>query len=133
MDYLRTFHDIMAATKQWPPPWEVWAPQIRALIAEGKAELWPIGLGDKMVGGVLFGGNTIHIAVLPEAHGLWVNRRLRRAYDTWTHDVPIVATIKPDNKAAIRLATGLGFVLKEEGPFPYHTFEKEPKPCPQSS
>jgi RimJ/RimL family protein N-acetyltransferase len=124
MDWLRAFHEVCASTADPLPPWEHWEPVVRAAMAERKAELWPIRVGEVFAGGVFFAGDTIHIAIKPEFHCRWATRRLRRAYDTWTHAVPIRALIKPDNKQSIRLATGLGFKFVADQGL-YHLYVKE--------
>ena len=122
-DPLRQFFDIMVAAGLNPPAWEVWSAHAR-----DNAELWPIEKAGAMIGGVFFKGQTVHIAVRPDWHGRWISPTLRRAYDTWTHDCPITTAIRPDNQAAIALATRLGFKFKADQGL-YHLFEKEPTPC----
>lgn len=124
MQQLRRFYDIAVAAGRPMPPWEHWGPTTELFQREGKIELWPIHAGGQMVGGVMFAGDTLHIAVLPEWHGRWVTRAMRRAYDTWTHAVDIRAPIRHDNGPAIRLATRLGFKFQQDQGL-YHLYVKE--------
>jgi GNAT superfamily N-acetyltransferase len=127
MDYLRRFYDISAAAGvPIAEPFEVWAPCLREAMLQAKADLWPIGAHGQMIGGVLFMADTMHVAVLPEWQGRWISKALRRAYDTWTHDIPIRAIVQPDNRKVIELATRLGFTFqREDGP--HHIYVKEPQ------
>lgn len=126
MNFLRRFYDISAAAGvPLAEPWEQWGPAMQEAIALQKAELWPIGAHGEMVGGVLLLADTVHVAVLPEWQGRWITRALRRAYDTWTHAIPIRAIVKPDNRKVIALATRLGFTLQQDAGL-YHIYVKEP-------
>ncbi len=128
MTPLRAFHDVMVAAKMAPPPWETW----RAALGEN-FELWPMTdqtQGGKLIGGVLFVGQTIHIAIHPDYHGRWISRRLLAAYRTWTHECEIVATPPHSNRRARLLALKLGFKKKRrQGQFTIYV--KEPTSCPQ--
>jgi GNAT superfamily N-acetyltransferase len=121
MDALRRFHEILLRAGLAPPPWEAWS----AYAAEN-AELWPIMRGPLMIGGVFFKGQTVHIAVLPEWHGRWVSKTMRRGYDCWTHECAIETCIKPDNRAAVVLARRLGFHFTGRNQGPHHIYRKEP-------
>lgn len=126
MDFLGRFYDICAAAgKPMALPREEWVAKGRERMLAQEAEIWPIGAHGEMVGGVLFFGDTVHVAVLPEWQGRWITKALRRAYDTWTHAIPIRAIVEPDNHRVIELATRLGFKFqREEGP--HHIYVKEP-------
>ena len=126
MDYLRRFYDISAAAGvPIAEPWEQWGAAMRDAMLQKKAELWPIGAHGEMVGGVLLLADTVHVAVLPEWRGRWITKALRRAYDTWTHSIPIRAIVKPDNRQVIELATRLGFRFQQDAGL-YHIYVKEP-------
>lgn len=128
MDHLRSFYDVMLAAKMAPPPWEMW----RAALGQN-FELWPMTdqrRGGQLFGGVLFVGQTIHIAIHPDYHGRWLSKHLLKAYRTWTHPCEIVATPPHDNRAARLLALKLGFKKRcRQGQFTMYV--KEPTPCPQ--
>jgi ribosomal protein S18 acetylase RimI-like enzyme len=104
--FLRQFYDIMVACGSNPPPWEQWR-----VFARANAELWPIEAGGKMVGGVFFKGHTIHIAILPEWHGRWLQRKHLRAWRQFEHAADLYATPEASNTAACELARRLGFRL----------------------
>ena len=134
MDYLRRFYDISAAAGvAIPEAWETWGAAMRQLVLEQKAELWPIGANGEMIGGVLLvGGDAsqrapavdVHVAVLPHWRGRWITKALRRAYDSWTHEVPVRAIVQPDNHCVIELATRLGFKFQADQGL-YHVYVKE--------
>lgn len=128
MTYLRDFYDVMGECGLDRPPWEAWHAW-----ASDNAELWPLtDRNRKLVGGVFFKGQTVHIAVKPEWQGRWVSKTLLKAYRQWTHDCEIVATPPADNRAACELAQRLGFVRR--GPTPngqFIVFVKEPTCHPQ--
>ncbi len=104
LPYLREFYDVLGDCGQPRPSWDAFCAH-----AAVNAELWPLMKGGKMVGGVFFKGHTIHIAVKPEWHGRWLTKRLRRAWDTYTHECDVLASPRTDNKAACALAERLGF------------------------
>lgn len=110
LDILRRFYEIIGECGMIRPPWEVWREH-----ATDNAEVWPIARGGEMVGGILFKGHTIHIAVLPEWHGRWMTKTILRAWrESYTHDCDLYATPMTANKAACQLAERLGF--RKEGP-----------------
>lgn len=128
MDHLRRFYDILVAADRQPDESpEAWCARLREAMLQQKADLWPLSAPGQplMIGGVMFAADTVHIAVLPEWQGRWATRRLRRAYDTWTHAIPIRAPIKPDNSKAISLAKRLGFKFQQDQGL-YHLYVKEP-------
>jgi RimJ/RimL family protein N-acetyltransferase len=103
--YLRDFYDVMGACGMTRPGWEAWHAW-----ATDNAELWPLtDKTGKLVGGVFFKGQTVHIAVHPEWQGRWISKALLRAYKTWTHECEIVAAPEVGNKPARNLAERLGF------------------------
>lgn len=126
MDYLRDFYEVMQACGIAHMPWEAWQAH-----ASENAELWPITDKEgKLVGGVFFKGQTIHIAVHPDWHGKWISKKLLSAYRQWTHECEIVATPEVNNQPARELASRLGFKfcgLTENGRFAKYV--KEPVPC----
>lgn len=107
--YLRQFYEIMGECGMIRPPWEAW----RAHATEN-AQLWPIGTAGKMIGGVLWKGHTVHIAVLPQWQGRWLRKAHLAAWKQFTHECDIYATPMADNQAACRLAERLGF--ERQGP-----------------
>lgn len=132
---LRAFYEIIGATGAPRPSWEVWKEH-----ASDNAELWPIQREGKMIGGVLFKGHTVHIAILPEWHGRWITKAMLRAWRQFDHGVNLYAT--PTSDSARVLAERLGFVLcKDDDPgvgilwrvvSPNHkTYVKERNPCLQ--
>lgn len=126
MDYLGRFYDICEeAGAPMGLPREQWVAKGHERMLAGEAEIWPIGANGEMIGGVLFFGDTIHVAVLPAWQGRWITKALRRAYDTWTHSIPIRAIVKPDNSKVIELATRLGFKFRQDAG-QYHIYVKEP-------
>lgn len=129
MDYLRTFYDIMAVTRPGQLlPWEQWEAIVRPAIAEGRSALWPLSAPSQplMIGGVMFAGDTIHIAVLPDWHSRWATRAMLRAWrDTYTHSIALRAPIEPNNRKAIALAKRLGFKFCENQGL-YDLYVKEP-------
>jgi GNAT superfamily N-acetyltransferase len=104
---LRGFYEIMDACGMPRPPYEVWRRH-----ATENAELWPIPSGNKLVGGVLWKGHTVHIAVHPDFHGRWITPNLMRAWRRCTWAVEIFATPLTSNRAACMLAERLGFELR---------------------
>lgn len=133
MDYLRAFYDIMGECGMLRPPWEVW----RAY-ASDNAELWPI-MGRSqdgaplMVGGVLFKGHTIHIAVRPDWQGRWIRPSMLKAWrQHYTHECDLYATPMADNAAACELAERLGFQRRGTSGQSV-IYVKEKVPCPQHS
>lgn len=125
---MRDFYDVMQACGMNVPPIEAWLAHYSQ-----NSELWPIMREGKMIGGVLFKGHLVHIAVRPEWHGRWITRDMLRGYRSWIHDVPIVATPPRENAQACALAERLGMkrtgVTGPGGQF--IIYEKEPNPCPQ--
>jgi hypothetical protein len=103
MDFLRRMYDILGECGEELPPWKQW----RAFATEN-AELWPIEGGGKMIGGILFKGHTMHVAVLPEWRGRWVKPSQLRAWRQFQHPVNLYAT--PTNEESRELAVRLGFV-----------------------
>lgn len=104
MDFLREFYDIIGECGIPRPPYEAW----RAW-ATDNAELWPVCHQEKMVGGVLWKGSTVHIAVRPGWHGRWVRPSHMRAWRAWNHQTTLYATPSDDNAEACALAKRLGF------------------------
>ena len=124
-DYLRQFFDIMVENGMCTEAyWPLWSVQAR-----DNAELWPICAPGRseMIGGVIFKGQTVHIAIKPEWHSRWVTKSMRRAYDTWEHPGELRTLMRPDNARAIALASRLGFRFAEVQGL-YHLYIKEP-PC----
>jgi RimJ/RimL family protein N-acetyltransferase len=120
--YLRRFYDILGECGTARPPWEQWRE-----FARENAEVWPImgnlpagvaqphGMpaGRLMIGGVLFKGHSIHLAVLPEWRGRWIRPSMLKAWRKhYQHDCDLYATPDIDNKAARALAERLGFRLQ---------------------
>lgn len=127
--YLAPFYAIMEQAGMVPPPFRQW----REALAENYA-LWPIegerGSGE-MVGGILFVGHTIHIAVLPEWRGRWVRPSLLRAWREWTEiKADMYATPDASNKEAIELIRRLGAKhIRREGD--HEVFILKEAPCLQ--
>lgn len=118
------FYDLMLECGMRPPPKDEWLERVSR-----NSELWPICKEGKFVGGILFVGQTIHIAVLPEWHQRWVTKSILRGFRNWQHDCPIEASPEKSNVIAIEFVKRLGFK--------YHshydgkeTYIKEPT-CPQ--
>lgn len=108
--FLRQFYDIMAEAGMQRPPWAVWVKE-----ATNNAELWPIMKHGQMIGGALFKGHSIHIAIKPEWQGRWITRTMLRAWrESYTHDCDLYATPDTSNAAACALAERLGFRLKRK-------------------
>lgn len=78
------------------------------------SELWPILKNGQMVGGVLFKGNTVHIAIKPEWRKRWITKSMLKAYPQWKPLIDVKAPIRKDNADSIALAKRLGFELLEE-------------------
>lgn len=110
MDYLRDFYEIIGECGQARPPYEVWREW-----ATDNADFWPIGAGAKLIGGVLFKGHTVHIAVLPQWQKRWIKPSHLRAWRQFPHTVDLYATPLASNVAACRMAEALGFRLATEG------------------
>jgi GNAT superfamily N-acetyltransferase len=126
MNTLRRFYDICTeAGVPMSEPFEVWEPAMQHAILEQKADLWPIGAHGEMIGGAMFMADTVHLAILPAWQGRWMTKALRRAYDTWTHTVPIRAIVRPDNHKIIEFDNRLGFTFRSDDGL-YHTYIKEP-------
>lgn len=127
MTEMRHFYDVLVRCKLSPPPFEEW----HAFYSVNTA-LWPIIARDtgEMIGGVLFKGHLIHMAVVPEWQGRWLNKTVLRAYRTWTNEADVIAAIPPDNTQAITLAQRLGWKHRgvEEG---FEIYVKEKATCPQ--
>lgn len=126
-DALRDFYEILGACGMQRPPWDVWY-----AAATDNAELWPIIRGGRMIGGVLFKGHSIHIAVLPEWQGRWVTKSMLRAWRTqYEHECDLYATPDTSNRAACELCERLGFRLQRRlGQSSIYV--KERTLCPQS-
>lgn len=127
MNHLRAFYDVMLACNLQPPAWEVWS-----AYATDNAEFWPImdRRQEKLIGGVLFKGHTVHIAIHPDHQKRWITKAMLAGYRQWTHDCEIVATPPVDNVAASNLAKRLGLVQRgatNDGQF--HIFVKERTIC----
>ena len=135
IQHLGQLYDILLACGREPPmSRSAWVSHMRILIAQEKAQVWPIGLPrepDVMIGAVMFVGqpNTtdidVHIVIRPEHHGRWCTKALRRAYDTFTTPVRLRAPIRLDNSAARTFAERLGF-RPGETQDEYITYWKEP-------
>lgn len=127
---LRQFYEVMVACGMTVPPWQAWQAW-----AGDNAELWPLtDTTGKLVGGVFFKGQTVHIAVHPDWHGRWISKRLLKAYRQWQHECEIVATPEVGNTAARTLAQRLGFEyrgLTDNGLFAIYV--KKETPCQQQS
>jgi RimJ/RimL family protein N-acetyltransferase len=132
MTMMRELYDVLVRCDMSPPPFEEWS----AYYSEN-AELWPIAKDGKFVGGVLFKGHTVHIAVHPDWQGRWLTAAMLRGYRAWTHDCEIFATPALNNAAACRLAERLGlerrgqtdcgrYAIYIKAPNPL----KEEVPCP---
>lgn len=119
LPYLREFYEVMGDCGMQRPTWEMFCAH-----AADNAELWPLVKGGKVVGGVFFKGHTIHIAVKPEWQGRWLTKRLRRAWDTYTHECELFAHPHTTNKAACALAERLGFKFRRhDGEFSIYSKE----------
>jgi RimJ/RimL family protein N-acetyltransferase len=139
--FLRCFYDIMVECGMGPPPLEQWLE-----LATNNAELWPImaplpegaasqpGMppGRLMIGGVIFKGHTVHIAVRPEWRGRWIRPSMLKAWRTrYEHHCDLYATPDASNKAACELAERLGF--RRQGSAGQSViYVKERTTCPQS-
>jgi GNAT superfamily N-acetyltransferase len=118
---LRQFFDLMLANGMCRADyWEVWSKE-----AQDNSDLWPLMREGRMIGGVFFKGQTVHIVIEPAWHGRWITKALRKAYDTWEHPGELLALMHRDNKKAITLATRLGFKFREDKGL-YHLYVKEP-------
>lgn len=122
MDKLQQFYNIMLACGMLCPPYEAWH-----AAATDNAELWPIERDGKMIGGVLFKGQGVHIAIHPDWHQRWVTRDMLRALPTWQHPGNVVADIRADNLPAQKLALKVGFTLDSKQGL-YNRYLKE-SPC----
>jgi RimJ/RimL family protein N-acetyltransferase len=122
--FLRQFYDILGQTEGTRPPVEAWL-----AFARENAQLWPIECDGKMVGGVLWKGHTVHIAVLPEYHGRWLRRSHLRAWRQMQFPVDVYATPAADNAAACELARRLGF--REQGRAGQSIIFIKERSCPQ--
>lgn len=124
---LNAFYDVMLECGMEPPPLVAW----RAYVGSNSA-LWPIAKDGEFIGGILFIGHTIHIAVKPEWHGRWVTKSILRAFkETWQHDVDIHAYPLVGNEEANNLVKRLGFKYKGRENQANH-YVKEPT-CLQQS
>jgi GNAT superfamily N-acetyltransferase len=81
--------------------------------------IWDIAPKGEVIGGVLFKGCTVHIAVKPEWHKRWVTKSMLRAYPYWKPQIDVLAPIRKGNKDSIDLAEHLGLELLEENPTHY--------------
>lgn len=111
---LEQFYEVMIACGMKVPDYEVWARHYSE-----NAELWPIEKEGRLIGGILFKGHMIHIAVHPEWHGRWLTKAMLRGYQQWTPECDVLAMIPKENAEAIELARRLGFVRKA----PINSFE----------
>lgn len=105
MSYLRDLHAVLVRCEMAPPPFDQWS-----AFYSDNAEMWPIldRKTAKLIGGVMFKGHTVHLAVDPMWQGRWVTKTLLRAYRAWSHDCEIHATPHKDNARAIELCRRLG-------------------------
>lgn len=87
--------------------------------------LWPINKGGKMIGGILFLHNTMHISVLPEWHGKWLTKSMLRGYKLWKHSVPIIAMIRQGDEITSKFVEMLGFKYQKEH-MTFSFYSKEP-------
>ena len=78
------------------------------------SELWPVIKQGEMVGGVLFKGHTVHIAIRPDWQKRWITKAMLRGYAHWKPTVDVVAPINKQRPDARRLADRLGLVLRSE-------------------
>ena len=65
-----------------------------------------------MVGGILWKGHSVHIAVRPAYHCRWLKKSHLRAWRQFAHPVALFATPAADNTRAVELAERLGFVRR---------------------
>ncbi len=115
MTYMRDMHAILERCGLNPPPFEEW----HAYYSEN-TELWPLRKEYKLVGGILFKGHTLHVAVDPEWQNRWVTKTMLRAWRDWKNEVDLYATPPKENEKAIELCRRLGMVhkgLDETGQF----------------
>jgi ribosomal protein S18 acetylase RimI-like enzyme len=102
---LDALFDIMVACHMDVPLREQW---IAHYMGEN-CELWPLMKGDKLVGGILFTGHVLHIAVHPDWQGRWVTKDMLRGYRAWYHEVTLYAYPHKNNAQAIELLKRLGW------------------------
>lgn len=109
-EWLEQYYDIVTRNCGMYEPnreeWLRWASE--------NAEFWPIIKRGELIGGVLFKGHTVHIAVKPEWQGRWVTKSMLRAYPLWKPQADVVAPIFKTRRQAIELAERLGFERLEE-------------------
>jgi len=106
-DIRRELYAIMGECGMDRPPWEEWAVHARE-----NAEVWPIEADGQMVGGILWKGHSVHIAVRPAYHCRWLKKSHLRAWRQFAHPVALFATPAADNTRAVELAERLGFVRR---------------------
>jgi GNAT superfamily N-acetyltransferase len=127
MVYMPDFYQVLVRCGMKPPPYEQW----RAHYSHN-SDLWPITDRDtqRLIGGLLFKGHLVHIAIEPEWQGRWISKTLLRAEREWTPQADVIAAIPPDNAKAIELVRRLGWKHRgqEEG---FEIYAKEKAPCPQ--
>jgi hypothetical protein len=102
-------------------------------VHELNSEVWPIQKDGQMIGGVLFFGETVHIAVKPEWKKRWATREMLRAYPTWTPLIDVLAPIAKTNLDSIRLAEHLGLERSRETDTHYIYVKRKYEPTTQQA
>lgn len=105
MSQLEQFYDILAECGLDVPNRELWLAYYT-----DNTEFWPLtNKAGQLMGGILFKGHTIHVAVKPEVQGRWINKTMLKAYREWKHPVDLIAHPACENVRAIELCKRLGF------------------------